>query len=120
MPPARRGWRPCDDAGGRSSAWSCAAGTAWKWHRCRRRCARCRADRLAPPADVAGPHLRLQAVPRFRRDAFRPVALLPPPPPPRAPPPPPPPPPLPTPPPPPPHPSPPQPPGPPPPPPPPP
>src|SRR3954470_14171571 len=28
------------------------------------------------PADVAGPHLRLQAVPRFRRDAFRHAAPL--------------------------------------------
>src|SRR3954453_12289457 len=27
--------------------------------------------RLMQPADAAGPHLRLQAVPRFRRDAFR-------------------------------------------------
>src|SRR3954471_231413 len=32
--------------------------------------------RLMQPADVAGPHLRLQAVPRFRRDAFRHAAPL--------------------------------------------
>src|SRR3954469_15700093 len=32
--------------------------------------------RLVQPADVAGPHLRLQALPRFRRDAFRHTAAL--------------------------------------------
>src|ERR687897_3273919 len=71
MPPARRGC--CGDAGVRSLAWSCAAGTAWNG-----------IDavpdvpgvaqinlRLVQPADVAGPHLRLQTLPRFRRDAFR-------------------------------------------------
>src|SRR3954454_8598391 len=69
MPPDRRDC--CGDVDVRSSAWSCAGETAWKSHRCHRRCARCRADRAVPPADVASPHLRLQTFPSLRREAFR-------------------------------------------------
>src|SRR3954469_10137027 len=76
MPPDRWDWRPFGDVDVWSSAWSCAAGTAWKWHRCRTRCARYRADKPAPPADVAGPHLGLQALPRFRCDPLHHAAAL--------------------------------------------
>src|SRR3954464_6732940 len=68
MPPDRWDWRPFSDVDVWSSAWSSTAGTAWKWHRCRTRCAKCRADKSAPPAD--GPHLRLQTLPGLRRDAL--------------------------------------------------
>src|SRR3954470_1740833 len=68
MPPGRRDC--CGDVDVQSSAWSCAGETAWKSHRCHRRCARCRADRAVPPADVASPHLRLQTLPGLRRDAL--------------------------------------------------